>query len=165
MFRFTEAEVNTELVMAFGLFTAMVLANIFNWTIGGGFMRLTGILVRIPKHYLMPVVLLITLTSIYVERTSLDSLYIALAFGVLGYLMRRLDISVLPFVIAFILANNLEEGIRRAFSASGNDPFFFFHSPISIAFFVTAIVVIYVFGIRARKRLASLTAADGKTSE
>jgi putative tricarboxylic transport membrane protein len=165
VFRFTEAEVNTELVMAFGLFTAMVLANIFNWTIGGGFMRLTGILVRIPKHYLMPVVLLITLTSIYVERTSLDSLYIALAFGVLGYLMRRLDISVLPFVIAFILANNLEEGIRRAFSASGNDPFFFFHSPISIAFFVTAIVVIYVFGIRARKRLASLTAADGKTSE
>jgi len=164
VFRFTE-ELNTELVMAFGLFTAMVLANIFNWTIGGGFMRLTGILVHIPKHYLMPVVLLITLTSIYVERTDLSSLYIALAFGVLGYLMRRLDISVLPFVIAFILANNLEEGVRRAFSASGNDFFFFFKSPIAIAFFIIAGVVIWYFGVRARKRLADLSAADKKASE
>lgn len=165
VFRFTADVVNPELVIAFGLFTAMVLANIFNWTIGGAFMRLTGILIHIPKHYLLPVVLLLTLTSIYVERTSMAALYIAVGFGLLGYLMRRIDMSVLPFVIAFILANNLEEGIRRAFSASGNDPWFFFSSPISIAFFTAALVVIYVFGIRARKRLRALNAADKELPE
>ena len=76
----------------------------------------------------------------------------AIAFGVLGYLMRKLDMSVLPFVIAFILSSNLETTIRQAFSATGGDPFFFFKSPIALAFFAAMGVIIYVFGIRARRR-------------
>ena len=159
VFRFTE-EVNPELVIAFGLFTTMLLANGFNWTIGGIFMRATSVLVRVPKHYLLPVVLLLTLTSIYIERTSMSALYIAVGFGLLGYLMRRADISVLPFVIAFILANNLEEAIRRAFSASGNDPFFFFRSPVAMVLLILIFVVIYFFGIRQRRRLAARQSSE-----
>ena len=40
---------NPELIMAFGIFTTMFLANGFNWTIGGVFMRYVGIMARIPK--------------------------------------------------------------------------------------------------------------------
>lgn len=151
VFKFDPVELNHELVIAFGLFTTMVIANLFNWTIGGLFMRATGVMVRIPKQYLLPAVLLLTLTSIYVESTNMMAIYIAIAFGLLGYAMRRLNISVLPFVIAFILANNLEEGIRRAFSVSGNDPWFFLDSPISLTFFALIGLVIYFFGYRAKK--------------
>ncbi|MEM7428026.1 MAG: tripartite tricarboxylate transporter permease [Pseudomonadota bacterium] len=152
VFNFNATEVNPELVMCFGIFTLMVLGNLFNWTLGGLFMRACGVMVRIPKAYLLPCVLLLTLTSIYVQDTSMSSMTVAVLFGFLGYAMRKLNISVLPFVIAFILANNLETTLRQAFSAADSDPFFFFKSPIALAFFALIGVIVYYFGFRARGR-------------
>jgi putative tricarboxylic transport membrane protein len=145
VFRFTENTLNPELVIAFGLFTTMVFANTLNWTIGGVFMRATGIMVRVPKQVLLPVVLLLTLTAIYVQTTNMMAIYMTVFFGFLGYVMRKLDISILPFVISFILANNLEEAIRRAFTASGSDPWFFFKSPISMIFLLLGVAAVVFF--------------------
>ena len=48
-------------------------------------------------------------------------------------------------MIAFILANNLEESVRQAFSATGADPWFLFSSPISIAFTALAALIVVFF--------------------
>ena len=143
VFKFTTDQVNPELVVAFGLFTCMFLANIMNWTIGGVFMRSMGVMTRIPKQVLLPVVLLLTLTAIYVQETDMAAVWFTLGFGVLGYLMRVLAISPLPFVIAFILGGRLEDTSRQAFAATGGDPWFLLSSPVSIAFMaLTAIIVV-----------------------
>ncbi len=134
VFRFTTDTVNTELVIAFGLFTTMMVANLLNWTIGGGFMRVASVMVRVPKHILLPIVLMLTLTAIYVQEARMSAIWFAIAFGVLGYLMRRLGMSPLPFVIAFILGANLEDTARQAFSATGGDPWFLFTSPVAAIF-------------------------------
>jgi len=151
VFRLIPDQVNPEMVIAFGLFTAMLFANVLNWTIGGVFMRSMGFVVKVPKQLLMPVILLVTLTAIYSQQPTMFAIIVTLVFGLIGYLMRKFDISVLPFVIAFILANNLEASMRQAFAATGNDPWFLFASPISIVFIVLAILVI-VFFSRGRKR-------------
>ncbi len=144
VFKFTQDAVNPELVIAFGLFTAMVIANLLNWTIGGVFMRSMGVMIRVPKQVLLPVVLLLTLTAIYVQDPRFEVLWFALAFGVLGYLMRVLALSPLPFVIAFILGDKLEQSARQAFSASGNDPYFLLTNPIAAVFMAAAVgVIIY----------------------
>jgi len=153
VFRFTTAEVNPELVIAFGLFTAMMLANIMNWIIGGRFMRVIGIMASVPKHVLLPIVLLLTLTAIYVQENSFTALYFAFAFAFLGYLLRKLKIPILPFVIAFILASNLETAFRQAFAVADGDPYFLFKSPLSVVFFLLSVAVIIFFS-RPRKREA-----------
>ncbi len=142
VFRFTENSVNSELVVVFGLFTCMTLANLFNWTIGGVFMRSMGFMIRIPKQLLLPSVLLLTLTAIYVQETRIEAIWFALGFGVLGYIMRLLEISPLPFVVAFILGKSLEETARQAYSATGNDPFFLFNNPIAAVFMAASVGVI-----------------------
>lgn len=142
VFKFSTQVVNPELVIAFGLFTTMMLGNLFNWTIGGAFMRLAGAMIRIPKHMLLPIVLMLTLTAIYVEQTRMSAMWIAIGFGVVGYLMRRLGMSPLPFVIAFILGGNLEATARQAFAATGSDPWFLFTSPTAAVFMALAVVVI-----------------------
>ncbi|MEM6825255.1 MAG: tripartite tricarboxylate transporter permease [Pseudomonadota bacterium] len=144
VFRLTPDTVNPEAVIAFGLFTTMLIANLVNWTLGGLFMRGVGIMIRVPRHILLPIVLLLTLTSIYVQETDLSAIWIAIAFGVLGYLMRLLDISPLPFVIAFILGGTLEDTARQAFSATGGDPFFLFSSVTAAIFMGLAVLVIGV---------------------
>jgi putative tricarboxylic transport membrane protein len=151
VFKFTTASVNPELVFAFGLFTMMVCANFLNWTVGGVFMRGMGVMSRVPKHILMPIVLLVTLTAIYVEETSMGALLFTIGFGLLGYLFRRLEISPLPFVIAFILAGKLEQTARQAFAATGGDIWFLFSSVTSTVFMLLTVVVIVFFTRRKKK--------------
>ena len=145
VFRLMPDQINPEMVIAFGLFTAMIFANFLNWTLGGVFMRSMGIMIRVPKQRLLPVVLLLTVTSIYVQQTSMFAIYVTVFFGMIGYFMRKLDLSVLPFVIAFILANNLEEAMRQAFAVTGANPWFLFASPVSMGFMGLAVFVILFF--------------------
>jgi putative tricarboxylic transport membrane protein len=151
VFRFSPDILNPELVVAFGLFTCMTIANFFNWTIGGVFMRSMGFMINIPKSLLLPAVLLLTLTAIYVQETRLEAIWFALGFGVLGYIMRVLTISPLPFIIAFILGRNLEETARQAYSATGNDPFFLFNNPIALIFILMSVAVIIFSGRKPKK--------------
>ncbi len=142
VFRFTSDTVNPELVIAFGLFTSMFIANALNWTVGGLFMRSMGVMIRVPKQILLPIVLLLTLTAIYVQETRMVAIWFTLGFGVVGYFMRSVGISPLPFVIAFILGGKLEETARQAFAATGGDPFFLFNHPIALVFMVLSAAVI-----------------------
>ncbi|WP_353476347.1 tripartite tricarboxylate transporter permease (plasmid) [Salipiger sp. H15] len=123
---------NTNLVMAFGMFTMMVVANIFNWTLGGMLMGVLGHLVRIPKELMLPVILTVSLTAAYVQDGGYVGLLTAGVFALIGYALRRLQISILPFVIGFLLAPTLEGLVRGAFTASGGDAFFLLKSPIAL---------------------------------
>jgi len=62
--------------------------------------------------------------------------------------MRKLDIPVFPLVIAFILANNLQETLRRAFAVTGGYPWFLFKSPITMVFLLMAVAVVGFFSKR-----------------
>lgn len=160
VFRFTEIKViegygtiiNKDLVIAFAIFTLMVLANFFNWTIGGWIMRFLGILARVPKSLMLPVVLLITLTAVYAQDGGFVAIWVVIAFGALGYILRKLDVSILPFVIGFILAPRLEELVRGGYSASGNDALFLLKSPIALAFLVMAVLIVVLVGRRSMKK-------------
>ncbi|MDX5384625.1 MAG: tripartite tricarboxylate transporter permease [Rhodobacterales bacterium] len=142
VFRVPSEGINPELVVAFGLFTAMFVANGLNWTLGGLFMRSMGVMTRAPKHILLPIVLLLTLTAIYVQEPRMEAILFALGFGFLGFFMRKCGISPLPFVIAYILGSTLEQTARQAFAATGGDPFFLFSSPVAAIFMLGAVSVI-----------------------
>ncbi|MEL7099418.1 MAG: tripartite tricarboxylate transporter permease [Pseudomonadota bacterium] len=154
VFRFSADGVNPELVIAFGLFTAMMFANLLNWTVGGVFMRLVGVMVRIPRAILLPVVLLLTLTSIYVGDPKMSAIWIAIGFGVVGYAMRRIDMSPLPFVIAFILGSRFEDTARQSFEATGGNPWFLFSSPVAASFMALAVLIVVLSFINKRSARA-----------
>lgn len=142
VFRFTVDTVNPELVMAFGIFTCMFVANFMNWTVGGVFMRSLGFLAHVPRQRLLPVVLMLTLTAIYVQETRIEAVWFTIAFGLLGFGMRLADMSPLPFVIAFILGAKLEESARQAFAATGGDPWFLLTHPVAALFMALSVLVV-----------------------
>ncbi|MGI9382904.1 MAG: tripartite tricarboxylate transporter permease [Methyloligellaceae bacterium] len=157
VFRFTEIKeiegygtvINKDLVVAFAIFTLMVLANLCNWTIGGWFLRSLGILARVPKSIMLPVVLMITLTAVYAQDGGFVAIWVVVIFGAVGYVLRKLDITILPFVIGFLLAPRLEELVRGGYSASGGDPLFLLKSPIAAVFLLLAALIVILAGRRA----------------
>jgi len=158
VFRFTEIKeiegygtiINKDLVVAFAMFTLMVIANVFNWTVGGVVMRSLGILAHVPKSIMLPVVLLITLTAVYAQDGGFIAIWVVMIFGLIGYTLRRLDISILPFVIGFLLSPRLEELVRGGYSASGGDPLFLIKSPIALAFLLAAGLILFFATRQAR---------------
>ena len=62
--------------------------------------------------------------------------------GILDYILRGLEISILPFVIGFLLAPRLEELVRGGYSASGGAPCFVLKSPITLTFLVLTVALI-----------------------
>lgn len=159
VFRFTpirEVEgfgtiMNESLVIAFGFFTMMVLANAFNWTVGGALMGVLGYLVRIPKDVVLPIILTVSLTAAYVQDGGYLGLVTACAFAVIGYFLRRLDVSVLPFVIGFLLAPTLENLVRGGYTASGGDALFLLKSPIALGMLALAALLLIRMVLQARR--------------
>ncbi len=143
--------VNANLVMAFGMFTMMVAATLFNWTLGGVLMGFLSHLVRIPKTLILPAILTVSLVAAYVQDGGYLGLMTACIFAVIGYALRRLDISILPFVIGFLLAPALEGLVRGSFTASGGDPFFLLRSPISLVMLALAVYLLVRMVRQARR--------------
>ena len=152
VFRLPSEGINSEMVMAFGIFTLMILANFTNWIVGGHIMQMMSVMSRVPKQILMPTVFLVTITAVYAQETSLYAIICLLGFGLLGLAMRLTKIPVLPFIIAYILGGILERTARQAFASTGADPYFLFSSPIAIIFMLLAALIIILFSRGRRNK-------------
>jgi putative tricarboxylic transport membrane protein len=62
--------------------------------------------------------------------------------GLFGYVLRKLDFPTGPIILGFVLAELMEQNLRRALSISDGDPRILFESPLSIVLWVMAAVVL-----------------------
>lgn len=158
VFKFTDIRViedfgtimNKDLVVAFAIFTLMVIGNLVNWTVGGVFLRSLGVLSRVPAALMLPLILLITVTAVYAQDGGFIAVWITLIFGLFGYVFRKLGISILPFVIGFILAPRLEEMVRGGFTASGGDALFLLKSPIALGMLLLSVAILFLAARKAK---------------
>jgi len=90
------------------------------------------------------------LTAVYAQDGGFIAIWVVMIFGLIGYTLRRLDISILPFVIGFLLSPRLEELVRGGYSASGGDPLFLIKSPIALAFLLAAGLILFFATRQAR---------------
>ncbi len=61
-------------------------------------------------------------------------------FGVLGYVLRKLDIPTVPVIMGILLGGHMEDALRRAMVIADGEFTYLFSSPISIGLWVAAIV-------------------------
>lgn len=108
--------------------------------------------VRIPPGILFPLVIILCVTGTLVATHSIFDVLIMLAFGVLGYLMTKLDFPIPPLLIGFILGPLIEVSLRQAMILSDNSVAIFITRPVSAAFlFLTAAVMLSVAWQRLRE--------------
>ncbi|WEK03205.1 MAG: tripartite tricarboxylate transporter permease [Candidatus Devosia phytovorans] len=90
-------------------------------------------------------------------------LLLLLAFGILGYLLRRFGYPIAPVVVGLILGPMAEQQLRRALSISQGDFAILFHSPIAITLYVVAAAAVLVplyFRLRGKGAMLSQMASD-----
>jgi putative tricarboxylic transport membrane protein len=102
-------------------------------------LTLTQLLVKIlqvPQTLVMPVIfVLCTVGSFAIASRTFDIL-VMLAFGVIGFLLRRLNYPMAPLVLGIVLGDLLDKNLRRGLVLSDGDLSPFFLRPISFVLFV-----------------------------
>ena len=78
-------------------------------------------LLRIPRPYLYAGILFFSALGAYAATGTSFNLVLLLGLGLLGFLMRRFALPVLPLIVGVILGPRLESEGRRALQLSGGD--------------------------------------------
>jgi putative tricarboxylic transport membrane protein len=106
-------------------------------------------ILRVRATILAPITVLITLVGVYTVNNDVFDIVLVIAFGALGYLMKKLGFDPGPLVLAFVLGALLEESLRRSLLLFGGDPTGFFSRPISGTLLVLFLLVALLPLIRA----------------
>lgn len=140
-----------------GLIASMLIGNvmlvILNLPLVGMFVSL----LRTPRSYLVPLVLLVCILGVYSVRGSAFDLVVMLAAGVVGYVLRRFEFDLVPFLFAFVLGDRIEVSFRRALMISEGDPAIFWTGPAARLFLAALVVVVLymIFSAFVRRRSGS----------
>ena len=109
---------------------------------------------KVPYKILFPLILLFCLIGVYTVSNSIFDIYVMIAFGVVGYLMKKFEYEGAPLILAFVLGPLMENNLRKALILSQGDFWFFFTRPISAACLALAafLLVSPLFPVLGRKR-------------
>ncbi|WP_368419893.1 tripartite tricarboxylate transporter permease [Rhodovarius sp.] len=118
--------------VAWGLIASMYIGNamllLLNLPLVGVFARL----LTVPAWVLYPGVLALSFAGVYAASNSAFDLLLAIGFGVMGWLFRKMAIPLVPIVLGFVLGRMLEDNLRRAMSLSDGDAWALLGSPICL---------------------------------
>jgi putative tricarboxylic transport membrane protein len=120
------------------MYIGNVMLLILNLPLVGLWARIS----TIPYKYLGPGILTICIVGAYAPRNTMFDVWVALAAGILGYIMKKTDWPQAPLMLGFILGPMLELSFRQSLSMGG--PTIFFTRYISLAFILMAVAVLVV---------------------
>ncbi|MGQ3486753.1 tripartite tricarboxylate transporter permease [Roseovarius pacificus] len=140
-----------NITIIYAIFIGIMLSSVVLLGSGKLAIRYFAKIADIPRHILLPVVLMFCVFGSYAVQSQMFDVGVMLAFGALGYVMMKIHMAAAPFLMGFILGPLFEDNLRRSFLIS-EDITIFFRSPICWIFIAITILSLYV-GIRRELRV------------
>jgi putative tricarboxylic transport membrane protein len=110
-------------------------------------------LLRTPRPYLYAGILFFASLGAYTVNFQWFDLLLLLVFGLLGLMMRRFGLPVLPLIIAVILGPLLEYQLGQALQISQGDPSTLLSEPVAVVVYVViALILVTPLIVRMRTR-------------
>ena len=109
-------------------------------------------ILRAPFSVVGPAIIVICLVSAYTIGGKMFDVYIALCFGVVGYVFKKLDYPIAPLILAMVLGDKSEDSFRQAMLLSEG----------SLAIFFSNGLVSSICSIAMRCRAARLPTAASR---
>jgi putative tricarboxylic transport membrane protein len=109
---------------------------------------------KVPYTILFPLILVFCLIGVYSLNFSQVEISLMIAFGVLGYLMRKYKFEMPPLILALVLGPMMESSLRLSLLMSQGDPTTFLRRPLSALFMVvsTTLIVLAMLPAIQKKR-------------
>jgi putative tricarboxylic transport membrane protein len=147
-----------------GIIASMYVGNImlliFNLPLIGMWVKI----LEIPYSLLFPLIILFCFVGVYSLNNNAWEIVVMILFGFFGYVLRKLDYPLAPFILAMVLGPIMETSFRQTMAIAQGDFGIFFQRPIAgvliILICVVAIVSI-IFSLKRRKILEQVGEGKG----
>ncbi|WP_108125675.1 tripartite tricarboxylate transporter permease [Saccharospirillum mangrovi] len=156
---------NADIV--WGVIAALLIGNfvllLLNIPLVGFFVKLLSV----PPMYLLPVVTMVAFVGIYSISHATFDLYFMVAFGVFGYLLRKLEIPLVPIILGMLLGPEMEKNLSHAMVLSDGDWSILWGSPLAAGLWTLAVlglVLPYLVGPMLRRRMRE-SMTESQTSD
>jgi putative tricarboxylic transport membrane protein len=127
-----------------GLIGSLYIANIFTLIINLAFIPIFVRVLTMPFTILAPIIFTLCIVGGYAPTQTMHDLWLMLLFGVVGYLLRKLDYPVAPAVLAIVLGPIAEPAMRQSLLMSQGDPLIFINRPIAGPIVIVAVILIFL---------------------
>jgi putative tricarboxylic transport membrane protein len=104
-----------------GLIASMYLGNIAGLIIVLATVPLFAAVLRVPFATIAPMIIVSCAVGAFAVQNAMFDIWLMLAFGVVGYVFKKLDYPLAPLVLALVLGDKAEDAFRQAMiGARGN---------------------------------------------
>lgn len=118
--------------IVWGLIAALFIAKFMLLALNIPLVGLFTRVLLVPTRILMPVVAMISFVGIYGISGSTFDLMLMVGFGLLGWVLRKLEVPLVPVILGILLGNEMEVNLRRAMTISDGDWTILVGGPLAI---------------------------------
>lgn len=126
--------------VVWGLIASLLIANFVLLALNVPLVKIFVKVLSVPAWVLLPGVMMISFVGIYSLSGSYFDLLLMIAFGMVGWVFRKLDVPTVPIILGILLGNHMEDALRRAMVLSDGDAMYLFSSPIAVGLWIFAVV-------------------------
>ena len=138
---------NPEFV--WGLIASLYVANFFTLLINIGFIPVFVWALKLPFSILSPIIFILCVVGGYAPTQDIHDVWLMLVFGIVGYLMRKLDYPMAPAVLAIVLGPLFETSMRQSLLIGHGSFSIFFTRPLAA---VIMLIALGLFGLPVWQR-------------
>ena len=132
----------TDGPIMYAIMLGLILVNVFMFLQGKYLTGLFAKVVSIPTEILTPIIVIFCFAGAFSVNSNYFDLSIALIFGIVSYLMRKLELPAVPMLLGLVLGGMTETNFRRALLISDGNPKIFFSSVFCWIFIALIVIVI-----------------------
>ena len=126
-----------------GLVASMYIGNVMLLVLNLPLIPLFAQILRLRAYVLYPVIFGISLVGVYSVSGSLFDVWMLVAFGLLGYAMRKLDYPAAPLILGLVLGDSMERALRQSLMMSQGDLAILVSRPISATMLILAALILF----------------------
>jgi putative tricarboxylic transport membrane protein len=125
-----------------GLIASLYAANLFAVIINVAFIPVFIWVLKLPFTLLAPIIFLLCLIGGYAPTQDMHDVWLMIIFGIVGYMMRKLEYPLAPAVLAIVLGPLAEPALRQSLLISNGEFSIFFSRVYSAPIMISALILL-----------------------
>ena len=136
--------------LVYGFFAGLMIATFAAAVLCVAMIPWFALITIVRVELMAPVLIVVALAGAYATQRSVTDVFVAIAFGLLGYLLRRNGFSLVPLIIGLVLGALVEKSFHQALQISGGDYMIFLTSPICAVILASCVAMLALPGFKRR---------------
>ncbi|WP_313291604.1 tripartite tricarboxylate transporter permease [Rhizobium rhizoryzae] len=147
--------------LVYSILFGVIIASLVQYLVGSLFLPIMARTLLLPTGVIAAGILAFAVLGSFAIRNLMFDVWMTLGFGLLGYLMKKLNFPVAPVILAMVLGYLIESNYRTALVSSQGSYMIFLTDPISMLFLILSAIslAVPIYRVWSARRVAAVDPA------